>query len=186
MKRPTFLQGVVVAALLAGLSSVLVGGLLPFISAGSVFRLVIPVLGFAYVGYLLSRSPHALGRVTTMTTWFVIAGTTWWLAPPVMLYLMIHVGLIWLVRVLYFYSGMIPAFMDLGLSALSVSALIWSVTRSGSVLLATWCFFLVQALFVAIPKTIAREAAVDSTHSNDRFDRAHRQADAALRQLLSQ
>lgn len=186
MKRPSFLQGVVVAALLAGLASVLVGGLLPFVSAASVFRLVIPALGFAYTVYLLSRSPHALGRVTTLTSWFVIAGAAWWFAPPVMLYLLIHVGLIWLVRVLYFYSGMIPALMDLGLSAVSVTALTWSVTRSGSVLLATWCFFLVQALFVAIPKTIAREPAIDSTHNNERFERAHRQADAALRQLFSQ
>jgi len=81
-----------------------------------------------------------------------------------------------------------PALMDLGLSTLSVSATIWAITRSGSVFLATWCFFLVQALFVTIPpairetKTPERNAAAE----NEKFERARRQADQALRQLFTQ
>ena len=78
--------------------------------------------------------------------------------------------------------------MDLGLSTLSVSATVWAITRSGSVFLATWCFFLVQALFVTIPpavkgkKSAARNVAAD----NDKFEQARRQADQALRQLFTQ
>jgi hypothetical protein len=109
-------------------------------------------------------------------------------APPLPLYLLIHVAAIWLVRSLYFYSGLLPALMDLGLSALSISATVWAITRWGSVLLATWCFFLVQALFVAIPPAIKnkQEPGANAAADNAHFERAKRQADAALRQLFSQ
>jgi hypothetical protein len=95
---------------------------------------------------------------------------------------------VWLVRSLYFYSGVMPALMDLGLNALSISAAVWAISRSGSVFLATWCFFLVQALFVAIPPTMqAKKKPERNTAANrENFNRARRQADAALRQLFTQ
>ena len=77
--------------------------------------------------------------------------------------------------------------MDLGISTLSVSATVWAITRSGSVFLATWCFFLVQALFVAIPPTVQRKRAQAKQRTDDdNFDNARRRADAALRQLFTQ
>jgi len=107
--------------------------------------------------YLFSRSEERVGRVTTLSAWIALAAVTWWFAPPLPLYLLIHVAAIWLVRSLYFYSGVMPALMDLGLGALSVSATVWAITRSGSVFLATGCFFLVQALFVTIPPAVKRK-----------------------------
>ena len=117
-----------------------------------------------------------------------MAALTWWFAPPIALYLLIHVMAIWLIRSLYFYSGVMPALMDLGLSALSVTATVWALTRSGSFFLATWCFFLVHALFVVIPPAISKKpaAATEPRIDNERFDAARRQADAALRQLFTQ
>ena len=188
MKRPGFLHGVIVAAVFGFFASAVVATLTPFIGFGSVIRLVVPALGLAYLLYLMSRSKERLGRVTTLTLWSTLAVVTWWLAPPLPLYLLIHIAAVWLVRSLYFYSGVIPALMDLGLNALSISAAVWAITRSGSVFLATWCFFLVQALFVVIPPTIKgktmpeRSTALDS----ENFERARRQADAALRQLFAQ
>jgi hypothetical protein len=101
---------------------------------------------------------------------------------------LIHVAAVWLVRSLYFYSGVMPALMDLGLSTLSVSATIWAITRSGSVFLATWCFFLVQALFVTIPPAIKKTKTPqrNAVAENENFERARRQADQALRQLFTQ
>jgi hypothetical protein len=102
------------------------------------------------------------------------------------LYVLIHVGAIWLVRSLYFYSGVVPALMDLSISTFSVSATAWAISRSGSVFLATWCFFLVQALFVAIPPAIKRRQARQPVTDNDNFARAKRDADKALHQLFTQ
>jgi len=186
MKRPSFIQGVIVAAVLGFFASAIVATLTPFVGLGSVVRLVIPALGLAYLLYLFGRSEERIGRVTTLSLWGVLAAVTWWIAPPLPFYLLIHVGAIWLVRSLYFYSGVMPALMDLGISTLSVSATVWAISRSGSVFLATWCFFLVQALFVAIPPAIKSRRTSHATSDNEKFDHAKRNADKALRQLFTQ
>ncbi len=187
MKRPTFFHGVIVAAVLGFFASAIVATLTPFVGLGAVIRMVIPALGLSYLLYLFSRSEERVGRVTTLSLWSALATVTWWIAPPLPLYLLIHVGAIWLVRLLYFYSGVLPALMDLGVSTLSISATVWAISRSGSVFLATWCFFLVQALFVAIPPAIksAQKAQRNTAADNENFERAKRNADQALRQLFA-
>lgn len=188
MTRPTFFHGVIVAAVLGFFASAVVAALLPFVGTGAVLRLTIPGLGLAYLWFLFSRSRERVGRVTTFACWSTLAVAAWWFAPPLPLYLLIHVAAVWLVRSLYFYSGVLPALMDLGLNALSVSAAVWAATRSGSVFLATWCFFLVQALFVAIPPSVRRprQDRRAATAGDATFENARRRADQALHQLFTQ
>lgn len=185
MRRPTFMHGVIVAAVLAFIASVVVATLTPFIGLSSVVRLMIPALSFAYILYLLRSSYEHTGRITTLSLWSALAIVTWWISPPLPFYVLTHVGAVWLVRSLYFYSGIFPALMDLGLSAFSVSAFVWAVSRTGSVFLATWCFFLVQALFIAIPPAIKKSCRTSDSPGNEPFDRARRQADEALRALIN-
>jgi hypothetical protein len=181
-------HGVLVAAVLGFFASVLVATLTPFVGLAAVIRLVIPALGLAYLVYLFSRNDERLGRIIALALWGAMAATAWWIAPPLPVYLLLHVGSIWLVRSLYFYSGILPALMDLGVSTLSLSATIWAITRSGSVFLATWCFFLVQALFVAIPPTVKKSARANNNTAvdNEGFEQARRRADRALHQLFTQ
>ena len=188
MKRPTFFHGVIVAAVLGFFASAIVATLTPFVGLGAVVRLVIPALALAYLLYLFSRSTERLGRVTALSAWTVLAVLAWWVAPPLPLYLLTHVAAIWLLRSLYFYSGLVPALIDLGISTLSISATVWAITRSGSVFLATWCFFLVQALFVAIPPALAKKRTEqrNTPAESEQFETARRQADQALRQLFTQ
>jgi len=98
MKRPSFFHGVIVAAVLGFFASAVVAALTPFVGLGAVVRLVIPALGFAYLLYLFSRSEERVGRVATLSLWSALAAVAWWVAPPLPLYLLIHVGAIWLVR----------------------------------------------------------------------------------------
>lgn len=133
MNRPGFLQGIVVAAVLAFFASAVIATLTPFVGLGAVIRLVVPGLGLAYLLYLFSRSQERVGRVTTLSIWSVLAIATWWISPPLPLYLLVHVAAVWLVRSLYFYSGIMPSLMDLGLNALSVSAMVWAITDRKSV-----------------------------------------------------
>ena len=144
MKRPSFFHGVLVAAVLGFFASAIVATLTPFVGFGAVLRLVIPALALTYLLYLFSRSEERVGRVTTLFLWSALAAVTWWVAPPLPLYLLIHVGAIWLVRSLYFYSGVMPALLDLGLSSLSICATVWAIVQSGSVFLATWCFLMAR------------------------------------------
>lgn len=186
MRAPTFLQGAVAAAFLAFLASATIATLTPVIGLGAVLRLAAPLLAAAYLLYLLRASRQRTGRLATLSLWAALALVTWWIAPPLPLYLLIHAGAVWLIRSIYSYAGLIPALMDLGLCALSVLAFSWVFMRTGGVFLATWSFFLVQALWVAIPARIGgREPAPAAGDGNERFDRARRQADSALRQLYS-
>lgn len=188
MKKLTFFHGVVAAAILAFAASAMIAVLTPFIGVGSVIRLVIPAISLAYIVYLLRSSAERVGRITTLSLWGALAVTTWWLGLPLPFYVLVHVGAVWLVRSLYFYSGVFPALLDLGLSAISVSAFVWAISRTGSVFLAAWTFFLVQALFVAIPASMAKvkKTGQSPATDNEPFDRARRQAGQALQQIFTQ
>ena len=103
-----------------------------------------------------------------------------------MIYLLVHVVMIWLVRALYFYSSLLAALADLGLNALAMAAVVWASLQSGSLMLAMWCFFLVQALFVMLPRNMEKSRNETlATGEVDPFDTARRNAQAALRKLSS-
>lgn len=183
MNRPSFFHGVLVAAALAFGASAIIAALTPFVGIGSVVRLSIPLVSLAYILYLLRASNERIGTITTLSLWSALAIATWWISPPLPLYLLIHAGAVWLVRSLYFYSGVVPALLDMGLTALSIAGFAWAASRTGSVFMATWCLFLVQALFIVIPQSIRNRSAAQTDVGNEPFDRARRQADQALRLL---
>lgn len=185
MRSPSFLHGVVVAFVLSFFASALFTALTLVLASGPVLRLLIPLLGFAYVLYLVGRSRERTGRVIAVILWLVTAAVTFFLAPPLPLYLIIHVGMVWLIRSLYFYSSALAALLDLALSAISLAVAIWAAVWSGSVFLTVWCFFLVQALFSAIPRSLSRGTRKSDRPGRDEepFEHAHRMAEAAVRRL---
>lgn len=185
MKQPTFLEGVSVALALSLAGSILYTAMDTVHPGGPVLRLLIAGMGLAYVVYLLNRSPERVGRISAAAAWLLVAGLLWFTEPPLLLYMCMHLGAIWLVRSLYFYSSALSALADMGLNGLGLAASIWAVTRTGSVFLGIWCFFLVQALFVAIPERISRNtgATAAGQGSEDRFLHAYRVAEAAVRKL---
>lgn len=187
MRHPTFMEGVAVALVASLGGSILYSALTTVFPADSVLRLLIAGMGLAYVLYLLSRSRERIGRVVTVGLWALAAGVGWLSSPPLELYVLLHGGLIWIIRSLYFCSGVLPALADLGLNGLALAAAVWAAVRSDSVVLIIWCFFLVQALYVAIPPNLSRKPANGPARApqEDRFQQAHRVAEAALRRLSS-
>lgn len=184
MKTPTFLEGVGVA-LVASVAGSATHTALGAVAGDSVLRLVVAGLALGYVAYLLARSPERVGRVTAFVAWGVSAALIWLAAPPLALYLFLHVGALWLLRSLFFHGSLFPAAVDLGLSLLALAAAVWAVVHTGSLLPGIWCFFLVQSLFVAIPSRLARPSGTGRQEGEDPFERAHRIADAAVRRLAS-
>jgi hypothetical protein len=187
MKQPTFFEGIVVALAASLAGSALYAGLSTFVSGAEALRLLITAIGLGYVIYLLSRSREPVGRVTVLVAWALMAGAILIVDPPLVLYLIAHAGTVWLVRSLYFYSSALSALTDLGLNGLALSAATWAANQSGSLFLSIWSFFLVQALFVGIPSTMRRKrnGKEKSLDPEDRFERARRIAEAALRKLSS-
>lgn len=187
-KRPGFLQGVLLAAALGVFASVMLVTLGPFFGAGLSVRLLVPSIALVYLLYLFSQSQERVGRVTTLAVWLGITILAWWLVLPLPLYLLIHVAWIWLVRSLYFHSSFTSAMLDFGLSGLSAATAFWALSRTGSVFLATWCFFLLQALFVAIPKNVNSrpDQMSKAADGRDKFDGHRKDAEKALQQLFTQ
>lgn len=156
----------------------------PVVGQANAICVLIPAVGLAYVLYVLATSRERTGRVVVTIAWLAAALATWLLVPGVAGTLLAHVGLAWLVRSLYRYSSLLSALADLGLTAVAAAIGIWVHGFSGSLFLAGWCFFLAQALHVAIPETIGRPrpaTAAAGDVADDRFASAHRQAQAALR-----
>lgn len=187
MKQPDFLEGVAVALAASLAGSVLYGALEAVFPGIPALRLLIAGFGLAYVVYLLRRSPARVGRVTAVAAWLLLAGVLWFTQPPLLFYVCMHLGAIWLIRSLYFYSSALSALADLGLNGLGLAAAITAFMRTGSLLLGIWSFFLVQALFVVIPNSLRRAsgAAQAARAEEDRFQHAYRTAERAVRQLAS-
>ena len=187
MNMPGFLEGAAVALGASIFGSVTYSALTSFFGSGVVMRLLIVAIGLGYVVYLLSRSRERVGRITTIALWLLVAGITWFTAPPLILYLMVHLGLIWLIRSLYFYSSLFSAIADLGLNGVSLAAAVWALNQTGSLFVSIWCFFLMQALFVAIPANMKHKAGQNQIPEprEDRFQHAYRVAETALRKLSS-
>jgi len=185
VRRPGFLPGVLLSAMFAVAAAAAFAVLSPFTGTVFAFRLIVAALGLVYAVYLLRKSAAAVGRVTVMSLWTAAALAAWWFHLPLPLYLTVHVLAVWLIRSLYFHSGLLPALADLALGAAGLVLSAWAASRTGSLLIATWSFFLVQALFASIPETVGSrcKAAPADESAGRRFERARREADRALKQL---
>ena len=154
----------------------------PLVGGGHALRAVIALLGFAYVLYLIGKSGERVGRVATLACWLVAAVCVSAVHPPLAVYVLAHVGLVWLVRSLYYYSGVLPALADFGLGLLGVVFAVWAAQRTGSPWLSFWCFFLTQSFHVLIPQSLWSRESQEHV-AEDTFNRAHRMAEEAIRRL---
>jgi len=185
VKRPGFLQGAAVAAVLAFVSAVLVHAIALLNGPVAAGRIAVPVVSLAYIAYLVKSSGQRTGILTTIVAWLAVAGSAWWFGLAPVPFLLLHAGTIWLVRSLYFHGSILAAVADLALCAFAIGALAWSFDRTGSVFLSTWCFFLVNALFASIPLHFPAARPQPDVPDTAAFDRARQQAEAALRQIAS-
>lgn len=185
--KPGFFEGVGVALLLSIGGAAVFTMFHPFMVAGMLLRLVLSGIAFAYILYLLWRSRERIGRITVLTMWVMSSVAIWIFYPPILVFILLQLGLIWLIRTLYFYSGVLPSMLDLGLNALTLLLALGAGLHTRNLFMGLWCFFLGQALFVFIPSSVQRKTAAteSSVVGEDRFERAHQVALAAVRKLSS-
>lgn len=183
MNAPTLLRGVGVALVLSLVGAAVFALVQHLAGPATAVRLVITLTAGGYLFWLVPTSGVRIGRVTTSAAWISVSLALWFLAPSLTLYLLGHVVALWLVRSLYFHSGVLPALADLGLAGLAVGAALWAAGQSGSVFLATWSFYLAQAFFVLIPQTSSPSESPATAESESNFNRSQRMAEAALRRI---
>ena len=180
--RPSFGASLGVGLILSLCGAAALSVLAPVLFASYALRAVIAIVAFAYVLYLIGKSGERVGRVTTVVCWLALALGAAAAGLPLAAYVLVHVGLIWLVRSLYYYSGVLPALADFGLGLLGAVFAVWAAQRTGSAWLAFWCFFLTQSFHVLIPQSLASRES-QGPGADDSFNRAHRMAEEAIRRL---
>jgi hypothetical protein len=185
MKRPSFFEGVgvaLVASIVISAGVFVIGAM--FVSAG-LLQMMIALLSAAYISYLMIRSRERLGRLTVFAIWLGATLLSGVFAPSLVIFALVQLGMIWIIRSLYYYNSVLAALADLGLIGLSMLAGMWAWFNTQSLFLAVWCFFLVQALFVYIPKQLKSSNTKDTHahHASDRFQQAYLAAEQAARQL---
>lgn len=181
MKRPSFWRGVVVALVLSVIGAVTFTALEPLIGRGLSVRCLIAGLGFAYLCVLLHESQIAIGWIVTAVIWVGLTACLFLFDPNLWFWLLVQVGLIWLVRCLHLHGSFLAAVADAGLNGLALAASLSTALHTHSLFLTLWTFFLVQALHVLIPKL--RVPSVQPETHAEGFEQAYCAAEAALRRL---
>lgn len=185
MKQATFSEGVAIALI----SSVSIAAVFTVVSSlffnTDLVRLLIAGVSLFYISYLFLRSDDRVGRITVVLIWFVISLCSLLFTTSLLLYLSIQLLMVWLLRSLYFYNSIFSAITDLLLTIMSVFVASWVWTISSSIFLTFWCFFLIQALFVFIPKNFIRGQKTESiNYSDDDFEHAYHAAEIAVSKLV--
>lgn len=185
MKRVSFIDGLWIALSASVSGGALFFALAPWLPVTVLFKWMVSLITFGYVAYLLIRAPRRSGWLSALTVWVWIAIAGGLLIRSVPLFITLHMTLIWLIRSLYFYHSPIAAFIDLALCGLSLGTAAWVYRQTGSLVLGIWCLFLIQALVFMIPADFkpTRDGGAERPFESDRFERAHRSAEWALRKL---
>lgn len=178
--RPDFLEGVVVALVASLAGGAILHPARLVLGAPGALATTLAILGPAYVLYLLHRADEPAGRITLLSVTLLATVCSLVLAPG--LVLPVQLAAIWLTRSLYLQPGLLGAAADLGLVGLGLGGGLWALSSTGSLAVALWTFFLVQALFPAVASGL-RSCAGPDPDAEERFARAERRATALLRRL---
>ena len=187
MHRPTLLEGVLVALVLSLSVSPLV--VLGQLSVGSLlaWKMVLVAMTYTYICYLLARSGRRSGRVTLGLLALTVLLVSLVLSLRFVTMLLLCVTLMWGMRSYAYSRSLVSAVLQGGVCVLGCSAALMGYRHSGSLVLATWSFFLVQAAFVLIPAQCLRRpvmpAGATQGDTPDGFGRAYHAAEQALERL---
>jgi hypothetical protein len=189
MRRPTLLEGVLVALVL----SLSVSPLVVFVqlALGSLlaWKMVVMVIAYTYICYLLARSGRKNGRMTLglLALTVLLASLVFNLRFATLL--LLCVTLMWGMRSFAYSRSLVSVVFQGGLCVLGCGAALMVYGHSGSLALAIWSFFLIQAAFVLIPAQFMRRAATPTGETlrgaPDDFRRAYHAAEQALERLTT-
>lgn len=188
MHKPHLIQGIFLAF---GLSAIAMLAVVARWAVPLPLQGLVALLAGGYLLSLLVSGGSRVGRITlgTLATGILLAATSLGLSATAMI--LLAIGLIWLVRSLLYYASLLSSVLDGVLCAVSLGSALGAAMLSGSLVLAVWCFFLVQALWVRLPTSLAglgrqRRAAAEPHSHPDAFAQAYRAAEQAMRVMARQ
>lgn len=183
MKPITLLEGIIVAAVLACIGFA-ASFLLPFAFGWHMaIKTNIALLTLLYLGYLCHRSGIRAGKIV------LGVGSAALLAAAVSFIdtrgdiIAFAVVLIALLRALLFAPGIMAGLAHLALCLLGVA---FAAYNGGGIGMSAWSFFLVQALWILIPRRSTEQRyPSDNGRNSNRFNQAYATADAAIKLLIN-
>ncbi len=181
MSGPTFGGGVVFAALAAAGTATVLTALEGLWPADALLAAAGALAAGAYVLCVVARGRPGAGRVVMPLAWLGMTLVVATLSPGLVSWLAVQAFAISAVRTFVHHRGALAALLDFALSALALLAAVAAVRAGGGVLLSVWTFFLVQALYVFIPRRWTPRTATDDPVA--RFAAAHLRATRALERL---
>ena len=185
MKGPGILKGIVIA-IVASLAAGFLTRILPLMFSGfTSSSLIILTLSLGYLVFLLKHADTKRGRVVLMALWILLSLGGLFFGISLIGLIVLQLAIIWVLRSLYFHASIFAAVLDLILIIMAAGAGVWTVLQTGSLMAAVWSFFLCQSLFGSIPEFSNKQNPQTQTSrgKNDRFQSAHRIAQAAVRKL---
>jgi hypothetical protein len=142
-------------------------------------KLVTILLAGGYCAYLMHRSTVKTGHVVVPAIWLVTTVCLFSFVSPAAM-IAVQTAFIWIIRSLYFHSGILASGADALLSVCALGIGTWALQNSNW-FLAFWSFFLIQSLAVWIPQ-LRRSSSLDA---EQKFSTAAAHAHDALRRITS-
>jgi hypothetical protein len=187
MKRPSLLNGIAFAFVIAVFSSPVWWGLKSVLPFFWTFRILVVVSYFAYIGYLLLSARTRIGALTLSAVNLAIALGLLSLPAGSSLVVSALAVMVTLNRSLLFHRSLLSIAFDGSISALGLTFAGYLFTSTGSMPAALWSYFLLQSVFAVIPRQFSERAGLFSPQAEDAVDpflHSRRQAEVALQRLV--
>ena len=185
MSRFGFGRGVLVAAVLALVAAGAFSALAGLMTASVLLKAIVVCVHGGYLLTLTSRTKLRRGRLALPLLWVLAVTAISFAASPAISFVISHAVLLWVTRSLMCHKTLVAAALDLILTGVAVVVAMGAARHSGSMLLSVWSFLLVQAFAAFIPEQLNTSTTPLRGKSNNDFERAHAQAQAALRRLAN-
>lgn len=184
MNTPSFWRQVGFGLLLSVMGGIVFAALRPLIGTDLVLRGLIVGLSAAYLALLLHDLRARIGLVVTLAGWALVTGLLVAFNPTLWVWLLVQALVVWLLRCLYRYDSLAAALTDAVLNGFALAMAMATARYTHSLFLTLWSYFLVQAIFVFIPRGRAGNASfAPEPEPDDAFGQAYRTAEDALRRL---
>lgn len=188
MNRPTFVHLIAAGFAVSVIATAGFHALTLLFSAANVLQFLIAVTALYCLIQTIWASGEKTGLLTVIVCWLVASAIMISFDSTAGQLFAVQLFFIWLVRSLYVYSSFISSMVDLALCVITYGVVVWTVSYTGSVFLGFWCFFLTQAVVIAIP-TSSTPLGFSNHDSagldNARFEQAYRVAEKAVNQLVT-
>ena len=183
MKNLSFSQLAISGLLLSGLGYISFELFNLALFKTDALQLTIALCGLFYLGYLLSKSPQKVGKVTAIVTYICACLLSLYVTVATTLFAISIASCLWFIRCFFFHRTAIAIISDACLMFVGLAAAYWSIIETSNLFLGFWSYFLIQALLPFLPRGIKSSTAVNLSEENNSFEAAYRNAEIAISRI---